>query len=62
MSNQKNSQWFTNKILYQEESVKHPERVPGGGGGARRRVRHEIEELLTLLALIVKRRVSLTAE
>ena len=62
MSNQKNSQWFTNKILYPEERVKHPERVPGGGGGAYRRVRHEIDELITLLALIVKRWVWLTAE
>ena len=33
MSNQKNSQWFTTKILYPEERVKDPERVGGGGGG-----------------------------
>ena len=64
MSNQKNTQWFTNKILYPEECVKHPERVGGGGGGggAHGRVGHESEELLTVLALIVKRWVWLTAE
>ena len=62
MSNQKNSQWFTNKILYPEERVKHPDRVRGGGGGAHRRVGHESEELLTVLALIVKRWVWLTTE
>ena len=53
-----------NKILYPEERVKHPERVEGGGGGAYGGVDvgHEREGLLTLLALIVKRWVSLTAE
>ena len=55
-----------NKILYPEERVKHPERVEGGGGGGGAYggvdVGHEREGLLTLLALIVKRWVSLTAE
>ena len=53
-----------NKILYPEERVKHPERVERGGGGAYGGVDvgHEREGLLTLLALIVKRWVSLTAE